>query len=182
MKTLAPILMILSCLVYSSNLRAEPVNQPELLKAYADLLSLRSENNAALQGGQGVMVLKTKKTSPFQPLDIILTINTQPIQSVTHLHELVSKMVEDKQTLSLQIMRGQFKHTIQAQPGQLEISISDMMPQQVGQFISVEHDVSQFKPEDFNSDSMISQYLKGRPYRTPNNRSYTRAFKNVKGG
>jgi hypothetical protein len=159
--------LMLSLSLGHAQLMAQSPTRPEILVSYADLHNYRTNADAILQGGQGVMVIKPDEGSALKALDIVVSFNKQPVQSVNQLLTM-TEAAPAEQSIDLILIRAGKTHSLKLSKKALQAVYSDMLAAQVNELMSSRM-ISDNKPNN-SQDAMIHEYLKGRPYRTPNNR------------
>ena len=170
MRLLASILIVITCCVCPAVYGSQPINKHNVIGTYKKLVEMRNSDSELLLSGNGVMVVASTEKSQLQPLDIILSFNGQPIYSVSNLQQQIAINDPEQDNYTVNIMRAGIEKTIVLKPEEFSVNISNMNPIELGQLIGAMSD-SDSSAAVSEQDDMTSQYLKGRPFRTPNNRT-----------
>ena len=119
---------------------------------------------------QGVFVVATSRESQpmFNPLDIIVSYNGIPVMSKAHLTSLL-KQHDNKSKQTLQVVRDRKLISIEVAPGPWHVDLHDMTQEAYATLITDADGQPLNKQERKKQMGMLQQYIKGRPYRTPNN-------------
>lgn len=171
MRLLAPILIVMSCCFSIVVFGSQPVEKSAVISTYKQLLALRKTDSELLLSGNGVMVIGSSAQSKLQPLDIVLTLNTKPIYSVSNLQHRIAVNNSGKHSYSVKVHRAGRVVSLALSPQDFELKLSDMNPIELGQILSSVSSSSAAQYGIDRNNAMTSQYLKGRPFRTPNNRT-----------
>ena len=150
---------------------SQPVNKPDVISTYKQLLELRKSDSELLLSGNGVMVIGSSEQSKLQPLDIVLTFNTKPIYSVSNLQHQIAVNDPENDSYSVKVQRAGNVVSLVLSPQDFELKLSNMNPIELGQILSSVSDSAPSETGIDQDDAMTTQYLKGRPFRTPNNRT-----------
>ena len=168
MKLLAAIVIFLACCVSPAIYGSESVTASDITAAYKELSTLRDNDSALLKGGDGVFVVDANNSSEFESLDLILSVNDSPIYSVADLYSKIS--TNDKTGGRYKVIyqrEGEIKKDVMV-ASDFSVILSDMLPGEVSQIIADAQQESQ-QDEMKAKYTMIDEYLRGRPIRTPNN-------------
>lgn len=171
MRLLAPILIVITCCVSPAVFGSQPVNKPDVISTYKQLIELRKSDSELLLDGNGVMVIGSAAKSKLKSLDIILSFNDKPIYSVSNLQHQIAVNDPEKESYTVTIQRAGNPMNLVLAPQDFELKLSDMNPIELGQILNAMSDSTANKSVVQNTDAMTTQYLQGRPFRTPNNRT-----------
>jgi len=133
---------------------------------YDELVTMRNNNNPMLKNGQGVIATKklAEPKSEIKPLDILVAYHNQPISSSKHLLSLIKEQSSSSENIVVDLIRNSKPLQIKVNPGALGVTINDFLSLKKALYESALKNNTREAQEQ-----MIKQYLKGRPYRTPNN-------------
>lgn len=169
MKLLATVVIILSCCVSPVVLGSQLNKAADITQAYEQLSSLRETSSDLLKGGDGVFVVESDELSDFQSLDLILSINDQPIYSVADLYLKVALYEQDDDIFCVLLKRDGEMVNVAMAADDFSVILSDMAPGEVSQIIADTIAESGVQESSEANYATIDEYLKGRPSRTPNN-------------
>lgn len=169
MKLLAFIVILTLGLNSHQTTAAQISDNSKVIRAYEELITMRDARSELLKGGDGVMVIETALVSQLQPLDLILSIDNKPLLSVIDLYDRIAKTKTNNDSFTTTVKRNGEIIELSLLPADFKVKLSDMNPQEVSRLIEqsiAANDSDNLSKKD--EYQMINQYLKGRPYRTPN--------------
>ena len=168
MKLLAAIVIFLSCCVSPVVSGSQLSNATGIIQAYEELTSLREGDSDLLKGGDGVFVVSADQPSDLQSSDLILSVNDQPIYSVADLYLKVALYDEDDDQFCVVLQRDGEVLNATMSANDFSVILSDMSPGEVSEILADYFDESALENSTAKY-TMVDEYLKGRPNRTPNN-------------
>lgn len=129
-----------------------------------------AQSGAIIDDDQGVFVVATSRDSQpmFNAMDIIVSFDDIPINSKSQLVSLLNDQFHQS-THKLTVIRDKKLIKLEVAAGPWHVDLHDMTQAAYATLITDQYDQPLTKLERDKKMGMLQQYLKGRPYRTPNN-------------
>jgi len=140
-----------------------------------DAVESDAVTSSLLDYEMGVIVIETTRESQpvFNVMDIIVSYNDIEIKDTEHLKSLLKEQ-SSQEKLRLVIIRDKNLLNLEVSPGPWYVALHDMTQEAYATLITDQNGHTLSKHERKTQLGMLQQYLKGRPYRTPNNQGSER--------